>query len=603
MSDARLQWGATALIAAGATPGLPFSIEASGDGATWGNPAAVISAIQSRLLDGSLASIDSFGNREAPIRVRVKSTTYDGLSLGESALVAESRRPGYNSLTWTPSESLAVPSVFDVVYAVVGWDFDDLSETILERYFTIDFAFLPFPRLADEVVVEALEPPASSTPTSISSCSSTPGWSKPAASSLAAIGGRIRVLGSASEPQWAEFAVSEDMDGDRFVFVDWQWTVNGSGHFLEAFQAMFDGDTDTKTLPVATRAGEEPGYVRSYFLAPATWESVRFTAFSLDMYPGDGAQVTLRLDQVSRIDEIGDGSTARQQFRTIPVPGDVRTQGRLAIEHETDSLGEVLAYVYRNDNSGYLPPLRAHLVDSDSSDIDTGLISGASNMLDTLWGAEVPARAVPDGAYRLYARLRGSGSGTVDLNITASTLMGGSTLPGVILETATVQVTSEWAIYDLTGLSLSPNKLATAAAETNGVVRITIVDANLSGIDVEIDEAWIFNEDLGALTHVDCSGNTESGIDPGDDPAPGGPCNRIWLDPATLTNDGQDAIYTGFAADRSDAFNPGDGIKGWTPPVFEPGSTNGFFVTSRALNARITLACHPRFMHNVRAVA
>lgn len=603
-SDASIRWGDVELLPDMADefdPDLEYYVEASGDGMSWGNPTAIITAVQSRLRDGSLATIDSYGNREqVPLKIRVKSTTYDGLGAGEEALNAETRRHGFNTLTWTPSVSLAVPTVFDVVYSWLNWDFDDLSETMLERYFTATLEFLPFPRSVDEVVQESLDPPGSATVTSINTCAATTGWSKPAASSLASTGGKIVVTGDVAADQWAELAAAVTMSGDRFVRVDWQWGVDGKSRYsVPDLQAVFDGVSDFKNARAVINS-PVPGYTRSYFECPASWATVQLLAPTpATVRPGVtlGQDATLRIDQVSRTDAIGEESTGRQQFRSLPVAGSVRTQGRLSIEHEDDPLGQALIYIYCNDNSGYAPPLRRNLVSAGTTHDDASLVSGHWNMLDTPWVTETSATAVPEGSYEIYALIRGSSAGTVDLTVSATSVVGGVDLGGTVSETATVTVGTEWGIYDLTGLDLGPVKLATPAAAANAVVRITIEDADDSGIDVDIDEAWICNLDLGAVTHVICDGKTDP------PPAPGGPCNRLWLDPATVTNDGEDAVYIGFAADRSDAFNPAEGILGWTPPVFEPNSMNAFVVTTKAAYPAIRLAHYPRWLHNARAVA
>lgn len=590
MSDASILWGDVDLLPDPWTTG-PFFIEASGDGLTWGNPTAIVSAVQSRLRDGSLASIDSFGNRaQVPLKLRVKSPTYDGLGAGEEALVAETRRRGYNTLTWTPSVSLAVPTVFDIVYATINQDFDDLSEIMLERYFTVTFELLPFPRSVDEVVQEAIDPPGSAVITNINTCGATTGWSKPASSSLATAGGKIVVTGDLGSDQWAELDAATTMSGDRFVFADWRWQTSGKEAFsIPGLKAAFDG----VTIKGATAVIASPiaGYTRSYFEAPdPSWGTVRFTAPAPGK-GGTGIDATLRLDLVARTDAIAEESTGRQQFRSLPVAGTVRTQGRLSIEHDDDPLDQVLAYVYCNDSSGYSPPLRRWLVSAGTTHDDASLVSGHWNMLDDPWVTETPASAIVAGNHRIYAALRGSAAGTVDLAINAATLIGGNELGGTITETASVTITDQWGIYDVTGIVLGPVKLATPSAAAGAVVQITIQDADTGGINVDIDEAWVYNLDIGALTQVSCHNKDGPG------------CNRLWLDPATITNDGKDAIYMGFAADRSDAFNPAEGILGWTPPVFEPDSMNAHIVTTGAAYPAIRLWHHPRWAHNARAVA
>jgi hypothetical protein len=601
-----LVWGDVDLLP-NTSVAAAYYIEASADGTNWGNPEAVVTAIQSRLQDGSLAVVTSYQNREAPIRLRVSSSTYDGLAAGEAALVAETRREGYGTLTYTPSVAHAEPTVFDVVYAVLRHELDDLDDTVRkERRFVATLTCLPFPRSDAEVVATApAPPPATEDDELVDACSATTGWTggwqinpygaagsaTPTISSGAV---KVEVGSIASNTNvsvWAQRTGTIDTSTRPYVYVDYKTAaaaIFGSPpiHTVFPMRFLLDGVAVTPRLTVAMAGG----YTRAYLedagpsISTVRVEQGVFTGFATS------STVDIWIDQVHTTDTLPASGTRRQLTRTLEVAGTTRTQGRLAIEHETSSLGLVLAYVYAGGGSGYSPPLRPFYASGGTVTTDSALISGGRNMLDTQVVYDVPAAGLVRGNHRVMAALRGSSGGTVTLNLTVETRVGSNNLPGGLAWSATVTLTTGWQVFDLGPASLPSTLLADTSAAT---VRVTIVDADTSGIDVDIDEAWLFNLDIGTLTHVDCGTGT---------PAAGSHSNRLWLDPATVTNNGQDAIYRGYAADRSDAFNPASNIKGWTPPLFEPPSMNVFTVTTNALDAAVTLRHFPRWLHNARAV-
>jgi hypothetical protein len=585
--DARLTWGQVALISDGADPSLPYRIDASADGTNWGNADAVIRAIQSRLQDGQLAAIDSYGNREAPIYLEVTSDTYDGLGAGEDALAAEARRPGYNTLTWTPHELLAARSVFDVVYGVVQFSFDDLSELQLKRRFTATLTCLPFPRADTEVVATAIPvPPAEPTTVNVDDGTSAADWTTQGGTSTASGGAILNTR--TGDGLTVIRAETLDISTLKYLVVDW---TGG------ALRVLLSGPTDpgTPLYPALTLVSQGPspvtGYTRSTYAIPDDQDSTAAIWFLLTRTTPD-TNLTLAVANIDLTDTPPTSTgTRRQLFRTLPVAGSVRTQGRLEVAHETDGLGQVLVYVYTNDGSGYLPQLRQFYASGGTVTSDGSLVSGGSNVLDHEVEYQIPARTLPGGSGRLYARLKGAEAETVDLTVTAYTTLDGTDLPGTQAVTATVTVTTDWQILDLCGLELPPNA-GPASSTGDAVVRLTIVDPDGNG--VELDEAWVFSEDVGALTLVECGTGTG---------AAGGPSNRVWLDPATVTNDGQPAVYIGHSADRSDAFNPGQNLEGWTPPTFEPENANVLTVTTGAEDAATTLYHYPRWLHHARTVA
>lgn len=733
-SDAALVYGATSLMMTGAE-GLGYRIEASADGTNWGNPAAVVTAVQSRLQDGSLAIVDSYENREASIYVRITASTFDGLSRGEAALVAETRKRGYNTFTWTPSASLATPTVFDVVYGSMAHNFDDLMETQnLLRVFVLTLTCLPFPRLNREIVAAAIAaPPATPTTVVVDSGAATTGWAgSPSAPSV--VSGAVRESptvvsvdngdstsgwSAQKDPASLNTSVSSansivsvsattnskvpggyvgalrtgsvNLSGTPFVAID-ELIAVGEFNRLTGFSVLVDGapipilgnnalgngyyrlwikpnvssfasievranfaaafpefpdlfSSEAARVSVdqifrsnvgpdsgglsLTRTGSIPTSATPYITVDYLNANVENLAFSLDgaqvtplynldqgggimraylkstgstvgsvgisgvipaarVLYGDVTQSFVSVDQVARTDTLPFAGTRRQLTRALPVAGSVRTQGRLSVQHESTALGETLVYVYANDGSSYTPPLRPYRTAGGTVTGDTSLYSGASDNLNTLVQFDIPANSLPAGNYRLMARLQRASTSTPTLTITANTRVGGINLPGGVTMNSAVTVNPTYAILDLGPMTLPTTALASASA---GTVRITIED--VADTNVILDDAYLVNVDIGTVTIVDCGTGT---------PAAGGPSKRLWLDPATVTNNGKDSVLRGHTADRSDAFNPADSIRGWTPPQFEP-PTMKVFTACNALDAAVELRHFPRFLHNAYAVA
>lgn len=628
-TDARLKWGSTHVIPVprpiedGGTLGLPFTIQASADGTNWGNPDAIVTAVQSRLQDGSLAIVDSFGNREAPIFLRVVSDSYDGLALGEAALVAESRVQGYNTLEWTPSEAFAVPTIFDVVYGLLTFDFDDYTETQIKRRFVARLTCLPFPRSATEVIARAVNTGETVVPTTttISTGSSATGWSatfRPDGAAAASTpvtvnSGSVQMTPAVAGPGVATMTITGmvDVSTEKYVVIDWRPTGDPLDLLMLQANAASDGSVGAGTL-ISTSPAPRAGYQRCVFRIQAATTSLDGLRFQ---WGRPGGNSGLLVDQVFTTDVAPGLGNGRQLARTLAVAGAVRTQGRLTIEHESNPLGEVLCYVYRStvESSAYVPSLRPHLTTSEASTANDTTVSGYQTSFDTDAVFDIPASALVAGNHRLMLSLFCLNSSTgfnTPITVVVETVIGGKVIPGsqTYVETVWVGPTGTGVtIVDVCGITLP----ATAIANTSGAtIRIRAHGSDLDGAGayhgIFFDDGWVFNLDIGTLSHVDCGGSEpDAGTPDGPsvNPAPGGPSKRLWFEPATVTNDGQDAIFRGHSADRSDAFSPADGIKGWTPPVFEPGEVTVFTVTTKAENAAVSLAYFPRFLHNAYFIA
>lgn len=167
------------LIAGTGTEG--YLIEALSDDTTWGNPAAVVTEVLSQLQDGSLASVDSYDNREAIVRVRISGPDGAALAAGEAALVkAVAGTDGRGLLTWTPPADASPPAVFEVVYGHLNFEMDDEAETQTqgpERMYLLTLVCKPFARSVDKIEVPGLPVNTGAAPITIDDGSSVTGWS------------------------------------------------------------------------------------------------------------------------------------------------------------------------------------------------------------------------------------------------------------------------------------------------------------------------------------------------------------------------------------------------------------------------------------------
>ena len=103
---------------------------------------------------------------------------------------------------------------------------------------------------------------------------------------------------------------------------------------------------------------------------------------------------------------------------------------------------------------------------------------------------------------------------------------------------------------------------------------------------MSLDEAWLFNNAIGALIGPVACGTGAA--------AAGGPARRLFIEPPSVTTP-RPRILIGHSAARSDAFYPVGGSGGWDIPQFDPYGVNVLTVTTNALDASVTLRHYPRW--------
>lgn len=559
-----------------------WTVETIAEGMSFGaaEPREVV--IQTLLQDGDAVEIDSYGNRVLTFGILIKGADSADVAAGAAALDAEVGIP--NTLSWTPPDGWGATTVFDVVTSSKSFEFDDWGEmepTKWGRRFVLTLTCAPFGRSADETVVEAIaDGEAPPTPVSdvLDDCTSTTGWAISPGNTVSLASGHLQAAATTgTTPQvmalTRTFGAPEAVTDTQYLYVDWDPSAFTTG----SLRALVDMTTEL-TLVAAGPSDDNPGFTRVWF------EALTVPISSLTFM-----WTRTRVTHVTAFAEVGRTNvnpfigSGRQQFRSLLVGGSARTQGSLQISHETDALGEVLAYTNADDGSGYQPACRQYRVSGNASPTpDASTASGSFEPLDG--GAsvtfDIPARALPAGTYVLVARIRGTGAAITGVSWSAATRVGTTDM---LTETGAkiIGTQATWTMHEVATVTLPPVALPPSS---EAVVRVKLSSTN----DLDLDELWLFNIDIGSYTHVSCGTAA---------PSAGGSSNRLWIDTATLDWPFP-AIWLGTEADRSDARHAVSvtEAKATGRHVLAAGDVNLFTFTSNAENAAASLSFHKRWM-------
>lgn len=565
----------------GALNGQGFTIEAMAEGTEWGNPQPVIVAIKSLLQDGSLVQKIGDDNREgATLRVTITAGNSAALALGEAALVAEVGRR--NTLTWTPPDGWGPATVFDVVMSSLSFSFDDLDELLLQRVYVVKLTCAPFGRSVESVQVTAIaSAPASPVLTPMDNGSSTAGWAgSPGA--VTTDGNRVRTAQSGVLSTAAvtlsltkTFGSAQSMAGTPYLTVDFKTDALGT----PTITVVADGIALTQVAAQPSPAG----YKRWTYACPAASITKVKVAAAWPSQSGRPAVVTRQLlvDTIIKSDQVPTAGTLKQRSGVIPVAGSVRTVGSLAIEHETSGLGAVAVYTFADDGSSYQPPLRGFRASGGTPSADPTAMSGVTDSLDTLLTFSIPVGFLPAGGYVLMARMK---CDVTDYGVNWSVA---SKLNGTVLQT----ISGSQPFF---GLSVNTFRMQALASlvlpivamseDSGGTVELTLQSANPSGDTITLDEAWLFNLDLGSVTIVSCGAGT---------PAAGSVANRLWIDQPSIDTP-LPRLWIGTVDDRSDSWAPGT-VDAWGVHSLDPPSVNVFVATAGADGCEVSLTHHPRW--------
>lgn len=557
-------------------------VEATAEGADFGNPTAVDREVDSWLQDGVIVSRDKYGNRsDMVLKVRLTGVDANMLALAEMALVAEVGRP--NLLTWTPPGVDAAACVFSLVMSTLDHAFDDMAELRErpERTFLIRMQAEPFVSAVDMVSVTKPAPTGTQVITSIDDGSSTTNWTGTAAgattTALSTVSGTLIWRASGYTTPWGNkqlrlkrTGLAASLATTPFVRVQAQFTTAPAISVGPVF--LLNG----VSVPVAMQVG-------NYFWLDTTGTGVGTTLTTFEIRASwgiytPGVEISIRLLDLSRSNVIGEDGTNRQLTRTLDVAGSMRTPASLAVEDETNALGTVLVYTSPSVAGIAQPNLRQFRVGGASTSVGTN-VSGFSSDLGTLHSFDVPITQLCPGGYVLMARVSDT-AGAKSLTWAAKSRQGSTSLADGQAGTTPFTATGSYQVVQVARMNLPPRKLG-----PDGVVRI-----ELSGTST-LDEAWLFNIDTGRLTWVECG--TVG-------PAAGGSSNRLWLDSPTLESPSP-AVYRGFAADRSDSMHVGSEMLSLGNHEFVPPAMNIFTVTTNSQASAVTLSSYPRFHSHVAA--
>ncbi|MBS45289.1 MAG: hypothetical protein CMH83_19395 [Nocardioides sp.] len=561
-----------------------------------GDPEPVERTLTTMLQDGSLVVTERVDNREMPeLLITVHAPDADALAAGEAYLVAEVGRR--NELEWQPPDAWGAPTVFDVVTSSLGFRADDIVEVLhCRRTYALRIVAHPHARSVEEIVVAAVSAgdPAEISDTAVDTCDSTTGWSVNSGFPLDVYDGVVRTQQTNTTNSGRRFheltrTGAFSTGGDEFLYVD--WAAGAGNRYVDASAFFIDG---ALVAPVATIPADRDGYTRTILPAPADG-----TVTTLAVRAWTEPRTTKAYTSSLWIDEVGHTNgwvvpgTGRQLARSLRVAGSVRTEGSLQVSHDTDDLGNVLVYTYPDGKSAapYLPPLRTWRTSGGTVTSDTDAVSRARETLEVDTVFEVPVANLIRGTHQLIAMLRADTAGTY--NIAWSVSLPRDSYPhGLLSGTArfTVGVGAEdqWRPVRLAQVPLPP---IAAAQDASRVVQITIAAADAAAEVVELDEAWIFNTEAGALTQV-------LGLD--DIYVVGYGCNRLWIDTPTLDVP-HPMIWRGWAEDRSDAQYAGaETFGGWSIHTMHPGRMVVFTVATGAPNHDVSLTYPPRWHSHAR---
>lgn len=579
---------------------LPYIIETMAEGTDWGDADAIVAEIRAQILDGEVATVSSYENREATVRVRITGDDGDALAQGEAALMAEVNR-GRNTLAWVPKLAAAEPCVFDVVYSVLAFELEDLLETKrIQRIYVLTLACLPFPRTEKKVLIENLPVPTTSTgsgvaPTNVDSGSSTTNWTGQDTAVVTAetpswAGGNTVVVGrrnGATACRIYRSNVPAATGGRQFLRVTgWGlWSAIGGKIYAQAALkwAMGTGDPVYIT-PVAYTYKASSGFFDALFYLPSglTGNRLRIAMSYTGPHPANVHHSALAINGIDWVGDAPFTSTTRQMSRTLPVYGAARTEGELevralAVDGVTpEQLGPHTLVYTRAAGAGVQPPLRTWRTAGMTTTADAALVSGAREALAAVTLTYVvPADLVKPGTYQIVARARCSNTNAQTLTVTASTATtDASLLPtntASISRTLNFTAASTWQFVSIGEMTLP----TVEAGHTAANLTLTIQSATANVVD--LDEAWIFNTDDGQLTLVDTSG---SGV------------SMLRIAGATLDRP-QPSVWVG-TADGTAVVNAGVRVLWRGSHQFNPGDVEVFTVTTTTARARAALRYYPR---------
>lgn len=526
------------------------------------------------LQDGEIEVSPRAGNRTISFSVLIEG---DLLSIAEAerALALEADKPR-NTLTLSPGDDFAPDAVYETFRAQLTQEFSDDLEMNYTRIWNVEMRARPFARSAE--AVESIGTSIGDVPptvVTINAGSDVAGWYS--SGGLTDQGSYLRANmvtsgGGFGTTVWRYTAASAvDLSVTSIVSLV-MWNGSTSETQLPAAPRFYADGTQCPLLHVTSESGSRQ---RFYFQVPSNIASATTFGFASPISTSIGS---VNFNSLQRTDALPPIGTTRQKLRGVEVAGSARTEGSLAVEHPSSSLGSTLIYTWPSTLSpSYSPPLRPRRVSGGTVTTDSTLISGARDLIDTAVVFDVPVADLVAGTHQLMAQLRSDTATAQTINYVAQLRIGGANVGAAVNGSYTYAfgTTNAWRTVVLGRLMLPPTDVPTGST---AVVRVTISAGNAAASNVDLDEAWLFNTTIGDLSWVECPAS-----------------KRLWINSAT-TAAPRPTIYRGNSEDQSDAAYPGEDVRAFGAHRFSPSMMNVFTVTSGALDAAVSLTHFPHFI-------
>ncbi|NUS57650.1 MAG: hypothetical protein HOV66_22755 [Streptomycetaceae bacterium] len=397
----------------------------------------------------------------------------------------------------------------------------------------------------------------------IDDCNVTTGWKALGSGQSAFIGsgGNLGTTPATAFPQLKRTGAIS-MATTPLLVVDSRFYSDLTG--LSPSVLFESGGSSVWVSPMGSTTSPTAGFTRYYFECPYA----DLTAITVGRpnigRPANLGTGLLTLAEVRRMNNPPAEGTLRQKMFTADVKGSAPSDGRLEVWHNTSPLGNVIVYTWQSDNGpGFVPALRSRRISGGVTTADTSLISGGSDTISsTPIVYEVPAALMPPATYELGAWIRCSTT-TAQINYTAQ-LFQGTTGRDTITGTAkiTMGAANVWEYHVIARLQLPPARVLAGSTAT---VRVTLDSTPYTPVVVDVDEAYLFDLEHGALTI-----------------APAGTGTRLRIEAPTLEWP-MPAVLAGTLADGSDMVEVAP-IAGGVHPT-DPPRISIFAVTPGALDA------------------
>jgi hypothetical protein len=570
--------------------GYIFEASSAEDGADWGNPDAVITEIQSQLLDGSLGKITSFGNRTATIPLRIYALNMDALANAEAVLMGEVYRDGWNQLVWTPPNA-SVSTVFDVVYADLQFKLDDLTEQRCIRNYTLTLTCLPRPRSADPVNVESLPtPPDTDNTVTVDDCTSATNWSSTTGSvsvlSGAAVTTSIAVPIFTHGTRTLALTRTASVDTTGTPFLVLTGTHSTAATSVNSLSFDIDGTT---VVPISLSIpGDGTWSAVLYPVAP--FSAVTVTAvMAVNTSSTSGTTARLSVANIDRSDQAPTVDTPRQQWRRLPVYGSARTEASLDVVGDGNLGPQTMIYT-APASSTWSPPLRPYRTGGPAVTTDSSMASGFRNTMatseDDADTFTIPAWALESLSYRPIVLAAGPDDASAWREVTFhwSVSQSVDAYPDYSaispLEGSCITRTpGDAGFFPLQSLELPLAKVA-AGASSSVVLRLWVDPAEPDPIT--LDNVYLCPS-KGRLSLAQTEGLSmlryqAAGV--------AAPLTSYWV------GDGADSLMS----------LPADRIQSWTQHDFEPGDMECLVVTPACDYPAVSMSYYPRWGHHAGSV-